>query len=172
MGSCVSSSSCTLTATETRDFRDVFTLVRFLGDNDLRGDSGSAGSTDVPGGLKSCVGSTLSFTRVRRRVAALGVASSSAAFRGRPLRTVFFGAGSGVKSSSSCCSTGAWFSSPSESSSIMGALRRVAAARVDFRGDTVAIFGAGGLRKDRGALFSSDVGSRLGVLCCRCPSCK
>lgn len=87
-----------------------------------------------------------SVTRVRRRVVvALGVALSlagPAAFRGRPRPLpVLSGAGAGVKSSSSSCmisGVGVLFSSSSESSTT-GAFLRVAAARVDFRGDTEAI---------------------------------
>lgn len=91
-------------------------------------------------GEKTCVGSSDSVARGRRRAAGLGVAVSSAAAarRGRPRpRPVLSGAGAGVNSSSSSSSSnsgdGVLFSSPSDSST-MGAFRRVAAARVDLRG--------------------------------------
>lgn len=53
----------------------------------------------VLSGLKTCVGSILSSTRVRRRdEVGFGVDDSSTTFFGRPL--LFTGAGAGVKSAS------------------------------------------------------------------------
>jgi hypothetical protein len=93
-------------------------------------------------GVKTCVGSSDSVTRVRRLVVCFGVALSSwaAAFFGlpRPL-PVLSGAGAGVNSSSCLTSgVGVLFSSSSEPSTT-GAFLRVAAARVDFLGDAEAI---------------------------------
>lgn len=129
-------SSTGAAATDARDLRVVFPTVRFFGDCLFVGDNGSA----VLAGVNNCVGSMLSSTRVRRLAVGFGVAVSSTAFDGLPRRTIFCGAGAGVNSSSlSCLILGAWFSSSSESST-MGAFRRVAAARVDLRGDTADIF--------------------------------
>lgn len=76
---------------------------------------------------------------------AAGVAEAAAVvdFFGRPRAFLGGGAGSGVKSSSSssCLNCGVLcrLLSPSESS-IIGALRRVAAARNDFRGGAEDMF--------------------------------
>jgi hypothetical protein len=129
------SSSTGAAATEARGFRP-----RFFGAI-LEGDGGLAPSG---AGVNNCVGSTDSVARGRRRLVGFGVAFSSApaALFGRPLPLpVLSGAGAGVNSSS--CSSlisgvGVLFSSSSESS-ITGAFRRVAAARVDFRGDAEAM---------------------------------
>jgi hypothetical protein len=120
--------------TEARGFRP-----RFLG-TALDGDGGLAPSA---AGVNSCVGSTDSVARGRRRLVGFGVALSSppAAFRGRPRPLpVLSGAGAGVNSSPSSSlisGVGVLFSSSSEST--IGAFRRVAAARVDLRGDIEAI---------------------------------
>ena len=137
-------SSCELSsgasgASDTRGFRP-----RFFG-TVLEGEAGLALSGP---GVNSCVGSMDSVTRGRRLVVGFGVtfSSAAAAFRARPLPLpCFSGAGAGVNSSSSCFNSGVGvlFSSSSELS-MTGALRRVAAARVDFRGDSeaiVAVFG-------------------------------
>jgi hypothetical protein len=113
---------------------------RFLG-TAFEGEAGLALSGP---GVNSCVGSIDSATRGRRLVVGFGVTFSSApaAFRGRPRPLpVLSGAGAGVNSSSSSCLTsgvGVLFSSSSESSTT-GAFRRVAAARVDLRGEIDAI---------------------------------
>jgi hypothetical protein len=134
------SSSTGAAATEARGFRP-----RFLG-TVLEGEGGLVPSG---AGVNNCVGSTDSVTRGRRLLVGFGVAFSSApaAFRGRPRPLpVLSGAGAGVNSSSSSSLTsgvGVLFSSSSEST--IGAFRRVAAARVDFRGDIEAmLFGAVG----------------------------
>jgi hypothetical protein len=133
VSSCESSSTGAST-TEARGFRP-----RFFGAA-LEGDGGLAPSA---AGVNSCVGSTDSVARGRRRLVGFGVAFSSApaAFRGRPRPLpVLSGAGAGVNSSSSSSlisGVGVLFSSSSESTT--GALRRVAAARVDLRGDIEAM---------------------------------
>lgn len=123
--------------TEALGFRPRFFGITFEGDCAL--DLSTAG-------VGSSVASADSVTRVRRRVAAaaFGVDTSSvpAALFGRPRPLpVFKGAGAGVKSSSSSSlisGSGVLFSSSSESS-MMGAFLRVAAARVDFRGEIEAM---------------------------------
>lgn len=121
-------------ATETRLFLAGRTLFLFTGERGFDGDTGS-GAT--PSGLKSCDGSTESPVLVLRvRVAVRGVGGSSVVLRRGALRALFCGAGVNSSSLPSFC--GAWFSSSSDESMI-GAFRREAAARVDFRGDTVDI---------------------------------
>lgn len=139
------SSSPASSATRIRDLRLIAAVVRF------RGEFLGAETAELSVvGLKTSVGSiesdgsTDSVARGRlvlRVVAGFGVAAGPATFFGLP-RPLFAGAGAGENSSSSSSCCGAWFSSPSESSSTIGALRRVAAARVDFRGDADDIFAA------------------------------
>jgi hypothetical protein len=138
-GSGVRSCESSSTGATTADARDF--LPRFFG-TAFEGDCGLVVSG---AGVNNCVGSTDSVTRGRRLDVALGVAFSSvaAAFRGRPRPLpVLRGAGAGVNSSSPPSSlisgVGVLFSSSSESS-MTGAFRLVAAARVDFRGDISAM---------------------------------
>lgn len=131
------SSSTGATTTDARGFRPRFFGTAF----DREG-----GLAPSDAGVNISVGSIDSVARGRLLVAGLGVASSPAAtaFFDRPLpRPVLSGAGAGVNSSSASLTSGVGvlFSSSSESS-ITGAFRRVAAARVDLRGDIDAMFDA------------------------------
>jgi hypothetical protein len=158
VGSLESTSTCAAT-TDARGF-----LPRFFG-TDFEGEVGRAASW---AGVNNCVGSTDSVTRGRRRVVGFGVTFSSAAavLRGRPRPLpVLSGAGAGVKSSSSSWTSGVGvrFSSPSESS-IIGAFRRVAAARVDLRGDSEAILTVAVMLVSRGRT----VCLLLGCATCAC----